>query len=101
MMPLLSENNQTCKILPMVEAASFPLQPSFQDAKHIEGYRLEVDLPKCKAKLQVDTAVFGLFFIHTLADTNGFQPASGDPPDKVRVDSVHIGPLVFHDCVVV
>ena len=100
MMPLLSENNQTCKILPMVEAASFPLQPSFQDAKHIEGYRLEVDLPKCKAKLQVDTAVSGLFISRALADTNGFQAAAGDPPGTVRVDSVHIGPLEFRDCVV-
>jgi tetratricopeptide (TPR) repeat protein len=100
MMPLLSENNQTCKILPTAEAASFPLQPSFQDAKHIEAYRLEVDFPKSKAKLQVDTAASGLFISRALADANGFQAAGGDPPGTVRVESVHIGPLEFRDCIV-
>jgi hypothetical protein len=100
MMPLLSENNQTCQVLPAATSASFALLPSFQDAKHIEGYRLEVDLPKGKAKLQVDTAASGLFISRALADANEFQPGAGDPPGTVRVESVHIGPLEFRDCIV-
>jgi len=100
MMPLLSENNQTCQILPTAASASFTLQASFQDAKHIDGYRLEVDLPKSKAKLQVDTAASGVFISRALADANGFQPGAGDPPGTVRVESVHIGPLEFRDCIV-
>jgi len=100
MMPLLSENNQTCQVLPTAESASFTLQPTYQDAKHIDGYRLEVDLPKSKAHLQVDTAASGLFISKALAEANGFQPEAGDPPGTVRVESVHIGPLEFRDCVV-
>ncbi len=100
MMPLLSENNQTCQVLPTVASATFTLQPSHQDPKHIDGYRLEVGLPKRNASLQIDTAASGLFISKAVADENGFQPAMGDPPGTVRVDSLHIGPLEFRDCIV-
>ncbi len=100
MMPLLSENNQTCQVLPTVPSASFTLKPSLQDAKHIDGYRLEVDLPKSKASLVVDTAASGLFISRAIADANGFEPATGDPPGTVRVASLNIGPLEFRDCIV-
>jgi tetratricopeptide (TPR) repeat protein len=100
MLPMLSENNQTCKILPAVPSAILPLSPSYQDAKHIDGYRLDVDFPQGKAKLQVDTAASGLYISRALADRNGFQPEAGGAPGTVHVDSVHIGPLEFRDCTV-
>ncbi len=100
LMPLLSENNQTCQVLPAVVPATFTLEPSHQDAKHIDGYRLEVGFSKKNGSLQIDTAASGLFISKALADENGFQPALGDPPGTVRVDEVHIGPLEFRDCIV-
>jgi tetratricopeptide (TPR) repeat protein len=100
MLPMLSENNQTCKILPAVSSATLPLLPSYQDAKHIDGYRLDVEFPQGKARLQVDTAASGLYISRALADRNGFQPEAGEPPGTVHVDSVHIGPLEFRDCTV-
>jgi tetratricopeptide (TPR) repeat protein len=100
MMPLLSENNQTCKILPDAASASFSLQPSYQDAKRIDGYRLTVEFAKTKASLQVDTAASGLFISQALAEANGFEAAAGDPPGTVHVDHVKIGPLEFQDCIV-
>lgn len=99
-MPLFSENNQTCQILPAAVPAEFALEPSRQDSKHIDGYRLEVGFAKKNGRLQVDTAASGLFISKALADENGFQPGLGDPPGTVRVDEAHIGPLEFRDCIV-
>ena len=100
MLSQLSENNQTCNVLPSVPSVAFTLLPSHPDPKHIDGYRLEVSFPKGTAKLQVDTAASGLFISRALANQNGFQQAAGDAPGTVHVDSVHIGPLEFRDCVV-
>jgi Tetratricopeptide repeat len=100
MMPMLSENNQTCKVLPTADSAVLPLQPAFMDAKHLESYRLEVQFPKAKARLIVDTAASGMFISRALAELNGFESQAGDPPGTVRVDSAQIGPLEFHDCTV-
>jgi tetratricopeptide (TPR) repeat protein len=100
MLSQLSESNQTCQVLPTVASAAFTLLPSHQDPKHIDGYRLEVRFPKSTAKLQIDTIASGLFISRALANENGFQQAAGDAPGTVHVDSVHIGPLEFRDCVV-
>jgi len=101
LLPLLSENNLTCKVVPeAVSSVTLPLQPSYQDAKHIDGYRLEVELPQSKARLQVDTAASGLYITRALADQNGLQPAAGAPPGTVHLDSVRIGPFEFRDCTV-
>jgi hypothetical protein len=100
MMPLLSENSQTCQVLPSVASAVIPLQPTFADAKHIDGYRLEAELPQGKAKLIVDSAASGLFITKALADQNGLKLGVGDPQGTVRLDSVRIGPLEFRNCIV-
>jgi tetratricopeptide (TPR) repeat protein len=100
MMPLLSENSQTCKVLPAVPSATLPLQATFADVKHIDGYRLDAEFPQSKAKLIVDTAASGLYISKALADQNGLQQGSGDPPGTVRVNKVSIGPLEFRDCIV-
>ncbi len=100
MMPLLSENSQTCKILPSTPSATLTLLPSKQDGKNIDGYRIEVQLPKSTAKLVVDSAASGLFITRALADANGLQQGANDPQGTVRLDRVHIGPLEFRDCLV-
>jgi len=100
LLPLLSENSQTCKGVPVVPSATISLQPSFADVKHIDGYRLEADFSQSKAKLIVDTAASGLFISKAQADQNGFHQGAGDPAGTVRIDSVRIGPLEFHDCLV-
>ena len=100
LMGQLTENSQTCKSSPGTTAVALPLMPMLQDAKHISGYQLEVDLPQRKAKLVVDTAASGLYISRALADENGFQHAIGEPANTVHVDSLRIGPLEFHDCMV-
>ncbi len=100
MLPMLSENNRTCEVLPTEEAAGMVLQPSYADAKHVEGYKIEVQFPKSKAKLQIDTAASGMFVSRALAEANGLEYAAGAPPGTVHVDRVQIGPLEFHDCTV-
>ena len=100
MMPLLSENNQTCEVLPAVESASFALQPAYYDAKHVDGYRLDVQFPKTKVSLRVDTAASGMFISRAVAEANGLEGVAGAPPGTVHVDKVQIGPLEFRDCTV-
>jgi hypothetical protein len=100
LLPLLYENSQTCQVVPAVESATIPLQPTFADVKHIDGYRLDVDFPQSKAKLILDSAASGLYISKALADQNGFKQGEGDPEGTVRAGSVRIGPLEFHDCLV-
>jgi tetratricopeptide (TPR) repeat protein len=100
MLPLLTENSQTCKVLPSVESAMLPLLPLYLDPKHVDGYRLEVQLPQGKAKLQVDTAASGIYITRALAEQNGLLAGPNDPQGTVHADSVHIGPLEFRDCTI-
>jgi hypothetical protein len=87
-------------VLPSVESATLPLLPLYLDPKHVDGYRLEVQLPQGKAKLQVDTAASGIYITRALAEQNGLQPGPSDPQGTVHADSVHIGPLEFLDCTI-
>jgi len=100
LLPLLSENSQTCKVLPSAPSAELSLLPSKQDGKHLDGYKLEVQIGKSNLKLTLDTAASGLFITRTEADENGFHQSPDDPSGTVRIDSVRIGPLEFHDCMV-
>ena len=100
MMPLLHEDSQTCKGLPAPSSVTLPLLPTREDGKHIDGFRIEVKFPKGVARLQVDTAASGLYISQALADLNGFQRAPDEPAGTVQVDTVQIGPLEFHNCMV-
>jgi predicted aspartyl protease len=99
-LPLLSENSQTCKIQPSAQSAALHLIGTMEDGKHLDGYRLDVQLPKTNARLVLDTAASGIFITKALADANGLQQDANDPPGTVHADSVHIGPLEFRDCIV-
>jgi len=100
MMPLLYETSQTCKVLPTAASASLTLIPTYQDAKHVDGYKLDVDFPEGKVHLQVDTAASGMYITRALADRNGWKPGEGDPQGTVRAEKVQIGPLEFRDCLI-
>jgi hypothetical protein len=100
MLPLLYEDSQTCQVLPAVPSAALPLQPTFADVKHIDGFRLDVEFPKSKARMILDTAASGLFISKALAELNGFQSGPADPPGTVHIDGFHVGPLEFRNCIV-
>ena len=94
----LSENSQTCQVLPAIQSAVLPLLPSIQDGKHINAYKLEIKLPQTKAVLQVDTAASGLYISRALADLNDLHQAQDGMPGTVYAANVTIGPLEFHEC---
>ena len=101
LMSRLSENSQTCRVLPAIGSATLPLLASIEDKKrHIYRYQLEVQLAQSKAKLLVDTAASGLYISRSLAEQNNLNADAGAPQDTVHVDEVNIGPLEFHDCTV-
>ena len=94
----LSENSQTCEVVPDTPSAVLPLLPSIQNGKHIDAYKLEVKLPQTKAVLQVDTAASGLYISRALADLNDLHQAQDGMPGTVYAANVTIGPLEFHGC---
>ncbi len=100
MMPLLHEDSQTCKGVPGPTSVSIPLLPSREDGKHVDGLQIEVKFPKGIARLELDTATSGLYITKALADLNGFQRATDAPAGTVQADTVEIGPLTFHNCMV-
>lgn len=100
LMSLMYEDSQTCKVLPAVPSATLPLVVSRQDGKHVDGYRLDVTFPRGSARLVLDTAASGLFISTAIADQNGLERAPEAPMNTVQADTVRIGPLEFHDCMV-
>jgi tetratricopeptide (TPR) repeat protein len=98
LLPLLSENSRTCKVLPTAPSADLSLLPSKQDGKHLDGYLLEAQLSKSMVKLKLDTAASGIFITRALAEANGLQQNANDPAGTVRAESVRVGPLEFHNC---
>jgi hypothetical protein len=100
MMQLLTENSQTCKVQPSVESATIPLTPFYLDPTRVDGYRLDVQLPRTKVRLQVDTAASGLYITRAMAELNGLQPDPSAPQQTVHADKITIGPLEFRDCIV-
>ena len=100
MMSLLTENSQTCQSVAITAPVTLPLSPSYENAKQVNGYKLGVEFPNSKAKLIVDTAASGLYISKVLAEANGFQRKEGAPANTVQVDTLHIGPLEFRNCMV-
>ncbi|WP_263385347.1 tetratricopeptide repeat protein [Granulicella arctica] len=100
MLSLLSENSQTCQILPTIPSATLPLLPSMRDGKNIDAYRLEVQFPQTKSTLQVDTAASGLYISRALADANGLKSNDSTPSGTVHADRIQVGPFEFRDCTV-
>ena len=100
MMSLLSENSQTCQTAPITSPVTLPLLASYETVKQINSYKIGVEFPKGKAKLNVDTAASGLYISRTLAESLGLQHAEGAPVDTVQADSIHIGTLEFRNCMV-
>ncbi len=96
----LTEDSRTCKSSPITSAIALPLLASYQDARHVAAYQLDVELPRKAAKLIVDTGASGLYISRALADENGLEQAANEMPNTVHVDSLHIGPLEFRDCLV-
>ena len=94
----LSESSQTCQVAPANEAAVVSLQPSVRDGKHIDGYKLEVRLPRTRASMRIDTATSGVYLSRALADLNGLKQAQDGIPGTVYAADVTIGPLEFHKC---
>ena len=94
----LSEDSQTCQVLPADESAILKLLPSRRDGKHIDAYKITVKLPRTSAPLQVDTAASGIYISRALAELNGLRQADDGPPGTVYASSIIIGPLQFRDC---
>ncbi len=96
----MSENSQTCQVVPTTKSAVLPLLRSMRDGKHIDAYKLEAKLPQTKAVLQVDTAASGLYISRVLADLNGLHQTQDGEPGTVYAANVTIGPLEFHECTI-
>lgn len=99
-MPLFSETTQTCRGLPEETMATLPLVPSLQDGRHIDGYQTKVSFGQTTVTLLLDTAASGFYISRALADANGLAHRTADPAGTVHADTVQIGPVTFHDCVV-
>jgi hypothetical protein len=100
MMSLLSENSQTCQSSPIAAPVTLPLLASHETVKQIISYKIEVEFPKGKPRLIIDTAASGLYISRTLADSLGLQHAEGEPAGTVHANTVFIGALEFRNCMV-
>ncbi|HEX6773747.1 MAG TPA: tetratricopeptide repeat protein [Acidobacteriaceae bacterium] len=98
LMGRLTEGSRTCKSSPIATAVTLPLRATYLDPKHVSAYQLDVQLPKKNARLIVDTAASGVYISRALADENGFEHMPNDPQNTVRIDTLHVGPLEFHEC---
>jgi len=103
--------HKACHLVSNNSSTSIPFAALLRDATHIRAWGLDVKLNDRNARLQIDTGASGLVISRSVAEHAGLERFSqnevGGVGDKGRqsgytafVDSIKIGSLEFHDCIV-
>jgi predicted aspartyl protease len=107
----LAEPRKPCRLVSAETSTQIPFSQLMYDATHIRAFGLGVKLNGHGAKLEIDTGAGGLVVSRSVAAHAGIKPFSdadvggiGDKGVKTGyrgfADTIQIGGLEFHDCVV-
>ncbi len=100
-----------CRLTSKIDSTDTRLEPLMRDATHVRAYGLDVKLNDHSAKLLLDTGASGIVVGRKTAErANAVRISAlsyagiGDkgPRSGYRalVDTIHIGALEFHDCII-
>lgn len=107
----LSEPHQSCRLTSAVTATEIPFAALTEGSNRLRGYGLEVKLNQRGARLEIDTGASGLVVSRSVAQRAGLKAFSettesgvGDHGESrgylAYADSIRIGNMEFHDCLV-
>ena len=103
--------HKACRLASPTESTEVPFIFLLQDATHIRAFGLEVKLNDHKSRLEIDTGASGIVVSRTVAEHVGLKPFAenevggignegGKKGYAAYADSIKIGSLEFHDCMV-
>ncbi len=107
----LTEPHKSCRLVSAANSTEIPFAMMMRDATHIRAFGLEVKLNDHNARLEIDTGAGGLLVSRSVAQRAGLKPfietevggigADGEKKAYTAyADSIKIGSLEFHDCMV-
>ncbi len=105
------EPHKPCRLVSSSTSTEIPFAQIMRDATHIRAFGLEVKLNGHGSHLQIDTGASGLLVSRPVAEHAGLKPFSATEMSGIGsegitngytayADSIQIGSLEFHDCVV-
>jgi len=106
-----AQSKGSCQIVRPIEATKFPIVPISNGPNQMYGAGLELQLNGKKKRFQIDTGASGLLISRSAAASAGIiseaESLGGGIGDKgltkellAHVDSLRIGELEFHNCLV-
>ena len=106
-----AEPKRTCRQITKVSSTETRLEPLLDDPQHLRGYGLTVNFNGTSAKLMLDTGAGGILVDRHVAQKAGIKPivetqiggigSKGESGGYLGyADSIKIGDLEFHDCLV-
>ena len=107
----LTEPHKSCRLVSATESTEIPFAMLMRDATHIRAVGLVVKLNDHNARLEIDTGAGGLVVSRSVAQRAGLKSfvqnevgGIGSEGEKkaytAYADSIKIGSLEFHDCMV-
>lgn len=107
----IDEPHKACRLVSTQTSTEIPFIQLLYDATHVRAYGLQVKLNQRASRLEIDTGAGGLVVSRSVAQHAGLKPFSesevggvGDKADSksynAYADSIQIGNLEFHDCMV-
>ena len=107
----LNEPRKACRLDSTATSTEIPFAELLYDANHIRAFGLQVKMNQHASRLEIDTGAGGLVVSRTVAQHAGLKPFSeteiGGIGDKKNskgyaayADSIQIGNLEFHDCMI-
>jgi tetratricopeptide (TPR) repeat protein len=100
-----------CHQVNSVTSTQIPLEPLWNSPSHIRGYGLMVNVNGTNAKLMLDTGAGGILVDRLIAEKAGIKPIVQTEVNGIGskggsggylgfADSIKVGELEFHDCIV-
>ncbi len=100
-----------CRQVNQVSSTQTRLEPLMSDARHLRGYGLTVNLNGANARLMLDTGAGGILVDKRVAEKAGIKPVvqteiggigsmAGAGGYVGFADTIKVGELEFHDCIV-
>jgi clan AA aspartic protease (TIGR02281 family) len=107
----LTEPHKSCRLVSSANSTEIPFAMLMRDATNIRAFGLEVKLNDHNARLEIDTGAGGILVSRSVAQRAGLKPfvetevgGIGSEGQKkayaAYADSIKIGSLEFHDCMV-
>ena len=107
----VTEPRKSCRLVSSTNSTEIPFAMLMADATHIRAFGLEVKLNDRNARLEIDTGAGGILVSRSVAQRAGLKPfvetevggigSAGERKGYAAyADSIKIGSLEFHDCMV-